>query len=193
VNEPETTTTIVTPYIEIERLPDKTEYELNEWYNLSGGEVRVGEIIDDGTNITDTGRTVSMTDSQLAVDSSAYRSWEEGTYIIKIGYRPNYDDKYHETVYTELKVTVGISEEEEYSLGDVDNNGIVNSADASMILAEYSRIATSKPMTFTEAQKKAADINNDGITDSTDASTILKYYAYISTHPKIPFEEFLQK
>ena len=192
VNEPETVETVVTPYIELVRLPDRTEYELNEWYDLSGGEVRIGEIINDGENTTDTGRTVSMTDSSVIIDSSAYMNWQEGTYKIKIGYKSDYNSTDYETVYTEFELTVGKSQPaEEYPLGDVNNDGKIDASDASMILFEYARYSTSKPLTFTDAQKKAADIDGNSIIDSNDASAILKYYSYISTHEKVPFEEFI--
>ncbi len=57
-------------------------------------------------------------------------------------------------------------------LGDVDFNGVVDSADSARILkaaAEYEAL--------TEEEKKAADVNRDGASDSSDASEILKYAA----------------
>lgn len=66
-------------------------------------------------------------------------------------------------------------------MGDIDGDGIVDSTDASLVLAEYSRHQTGKESTFTAEQKKNADTNKDGLIDSSDASRILAYYADIST------------
>lgn len=69
----------------------------------------------------------------------------------------------------------------ELLLGDVNGNGIVDSTDASDVLAEYSRIQTGAETEFTDDQNLVADVNGDGIIDSSDASKILAYYADIST------------
>lgn len=66
-------------------------------------------------------------------------------------------------------------------LGDIDNDGKVDSADASLALIEYARISTGQPSGLSAEQLTAADVNRDGKIDSTDASTILQFYTYIST------------
>ena len=66
-------------------------------------------------------------------------------------------------------------------LGDVNKDGKVDSADASLVLSEYGLIQTGGNLTFTDAQKKSADVNKDGKTDSSDASKILEYYGAVST------------
>ena len=66
-------------------------------------------------------------------------------------------------------------------LGDVNEDGMVDSSDASRVLQEYALIQTGGEPTFTEKQKLASDVNKDNSTDSTDASKILAYYAMIST------------
>ncbi len=78
-------------------------------------------------------------------------------------------------------------------LGDVDNDGAVNSSDASLVLAEYARIATGADAAFTSLQQYAADVNTDDAVDSSDASSILSYYAYIATGGSGTMEEFLTK
>lgn len=70
---------------------------------------------------------------------------------------------------------------DDYLLGDVNEDGKVDSADASLVLAEYGLIQTGGTLTFTGKQKKAADVNKDGKSDSSDASKILEYYGAIST------------
>lgn len=69
----------------------------------------------------------------------------------------------------------------EFLLGDVNNDGVVNSSDASEVLAEYALVSSGKTETFSQNQKKAGDFNNDGVMNSSDASEILSYYAQISS------------
>lgn len=62
--------------------------------------------------------------------------------------------------------------------GDVDDNGIVDPADAIMILQMYARAATiaDKSM-YTEHQIEAADVNADGTVTVDDAILVLTFYA----------------
>lgn len=66
-------------------------------------------------------------------------------------------------------------------LGNVNNDDKIDASDASLILSEYSAVATGNISVLSEEQRVAADINSDGIVDSNDASIILAYYAYSST------------
>ena len=82
---------------------------------------------------------------------------------------------------------------DEYSLGDVNNDGAVNSNDASLILSKYSSSATGGKNTFSEQEKIAADVDWNDRIDSSDASYILRYYAYISTQKKsVSMEEYMK-
>ncbi len=76
-------------------------------------------------------------------------------------------------------------------LGDTDGDGVINSSDASNVLAAYALIATGGQSPFTEEQTKAADVNKDGAVDSSDASSILAYYAYTATGGEGTLEDFL--
>lgn len=80
-----------------------------------------------------------------------------------------------------------------YSLGDVNDDGKIDSNDASAILKEYSLFSTRKDTTFTKAQKKSADINNDDFYDARDASTLLNYYGNISTVGNDTIKKYLLK
>ncbi|MDE5854491.1 MAG: hypothetical protein K2H19_05450 [Ruminococcus sp.] len=71
--------------------------------------------------------------------------------------------------------------ESDYVFGDINNDGLVNSSDASIVLAEYAALSTSSESTLNDSQKKAADINNDGMINAVDASFILAFYSYLST------------
>jgi hypothetical protein len=68
-----------------------------------------------------------------------------------------------------------------YKKGDVNNDGVVDSNDASMVLEEYAAASTGAAGKFGEREKIAGDINADGIIGSDDASAILGYYAAVST------------
>ena len=70
---------------------------------------------------------------------------------------------------------------QDYTLGDVNNDGHINAVDASSVLSYYAMISTNKNGDFDDKQKAAADVNNDGSINAVDASCILSYYAYVST------------
>ncbi len=78
-----------------------------------------------------------------------------------------------------------------YYFGDVNNDGSIDSTDASLILSEYALVATTGKSILSEEQKLAADVNFDNIVDASDASLILSYYSYTSTGGTEPFETFL--
>lgn len=70
---------------------------------------------------------------------------------------------------------VGILTDEpnnDYTLGDVNNDGKIDSSDATRVLLAYAGLVT-----LSETEEKAADVNGDGNIDSSDASRILLYYA----------------
>ncbi len=64
-----------------------------------------------------------------------------------------------------------------FLLGDVNDDGKIDSADASAVLAEYAASQTGGESTLS---KDAADVNDDGLVNSSDASAILEYYAKAS-------------
>jgi hypothetical protein len=63
-----------------------------------------------------------------------------------------------------------------YNLGDVNGNGIVDSADATYILVEYAK-ALVDGKDIKAAAMPAADTNKDGVVNSSDATLILVEYA----------------
>ena len=75
-------------------------------------------------------------------------------------------------------------------MGDVNNDGIVDSLDATNILIEYTGISTDGKSVLNDSQKKSADTNNDGLIDSVDASCVLVYYAYSSTGGVLSMEQW---
>jgi len=81
--------------------------------------------------------------------------------------------------------TEPVSTEPAVNYGDVNDDGAVDSLDASVILAHYASLSTgggNGEITGTAA--KAADIDADGKIDANDASAVLAYYAYLSTSDK---------
>lgn len=80
-----------------------------------------------------------------------------------------------------------------HELGDVDRNGSVTSADASLILKAYADISTGNASTLDDEQLFLANVNSDGAISSTDASLVLKYYSALSGSYKGSVEEFLQE
>ncbi len=80
-----------------------------------------------------------------------------------------------------------------YTLGDVNNDGVVDSADASEILSAYANLSIYGVSYISAAQELAADLNNDDTIDSTDASVIMEYYSYVSTGGTIPLTDYLKK
>lgn len=93
------------------------------------------------------------------------------------------------------KGSIRIIEDPPYPLGDVNNDKLIDSVDASLVLHEYAAISGGMATTFSDKrQNLAADVNNDGKIDSVDASAILAYYAYISgNNDKVSLEEFISK
>lgn len=74
-------------------------------------------------------------------------------------------------------ITVG--DEPEFTLGDVDQDGHVDPADASLILYANAQ-SVSGASVLTYAQTLAADVNRDGMIDPVDAAAILTYNAECS-------------
>ena len=66
--------------------------------------------------------------------------------------------------------------EPEYTLGDIDENDVIDIRDALDALR-----ASAKIVTLTERQIKAADVNRDGVVDVRDALLLLRYSAKLIT------------
>ncbi|MBR3919542.1 MAG: hypothetical protein IKJ59_12540, partial [Clostridia bacterium] len=77
-------------------------------------------------------------------------------------------------------------------LGDINNDGSIDSIDATLILSDYADLAVGKATSFNAEQAKAADVNGDGKYDSIDASLILAYYSHIQTGGTGTIENYLK-
>ncbi len=143
----------------------------------------------------------SVTDTELELGSSSYTenitipdldyepdSWTGYRYVVNVEQK-DADEAYDLTSRSEEAIEGGkmvVTEitfyiAETFVKGDVDEDGNINALDASMVLTEYAAIATQKPSTLTDNQKKAADVNEDGVIDALDASLILTYYSDLAT------------
>ena len=94
----------------------------------------------------------------------------DGTYYVYVGY-----DNGSGFAIAEGKFTVGnvTPPTPDYTKGDVNNDGAINSTDAVAIINNFVDAAT---YPFTDTQKLAADVSGDGAINSTDAVGIINYY-----------------
>lgn len=86
-----------------------------------------------------------------------------------------------------------VYENDSYALGDINGDKLIDSNDATGILAEYSALSIGGKGTFNENQKKSADIDKNNIIDSADSALILSYYSYTSTGGKLDMQSFLDE
>ncbi len=88
---------------------------------------------------------------------------------------------------------ISIIENQNYLLGDANNDKLVDSVDASMVLREYALLSSGKSSFTDPRQSIAADVNLDEKIDSVDASLILAFYANLSGDDAISdIAEFLK-
>ncbi len=78
------------------------------------------------------------------------------------------------------------------ALGDLDNDGEINTTDAALLLMDAATEGATGISNLNAAQKAAADVNGDGIRNATDASLILHYAAYLGTGGTDSLEDYLK-
>jgi len=110
------------------------------------------------------------------------------------------DDYLNNKTYSDTSKIININkileeeeskEEAKSNLGDVNEDGTVDSSDASKVLAAYASVATGGSLGLTETQELNADVNMDGAVDSSDASSILGFYAFTATGGKGTMAEYM--
>ncbi|MDE5758043.1 MAG: dockerin type I repeat-containing protein, partial [Allobaculum sp.] len=84
------------------------------------------------------------------------------------------------------------SAEENYYLGDINQDGAVNASDASDILVEAALRGIGLVSEFSAEQESAADLNKDGKIDASDASYVLSYAAEAGSGFSLTVNEFMQ-
>ncbi|MDE6427180.1 MAG: hypothetical protein K2K89_13745 [Ruminococcus sp.] len=78
------------------------------------------------------------------------------------------------------------------SLGDTNNDNIIDSVDSSFILEKYADLSTGAENSLDETQQKICDINQDGQIDAIDATYVLVYYATSSTTGNAVWENIIE-
>ncbi|PWJ11794.1 dockerin type I domain-containing protein [Ruminococcus flavefaciens] len=106
-------------------------------------------------------------------------------YNVPDEYKKPYTEAFSFNGYGEHKDIV-IELEPAYTMGDINDDGAVDSVDASAVLSYYAKISTDKEGGFDDRQRKAADVDRNSVIDAIDASNILAYYAYLSTVKEEP-------
>ncbi len=76
-------------------------------------------------------------------------------------------------------------------LGDVDEDGDIDAADASAILVAAANMGSGIESGLTNSQTLAGDIDGDGELSATDASYLLMYCAEIGAGADISLEDYL--
>lgn len=151
----------------IHALPDKRVYSVGEELDLTGGMYSIKKYAGTESEMT-IREPIAMTESSLP-NTDAFDSTTPGTYPIVLSYT-YYDGSWDIYVFY-VVVREGTAE-----TGDIDGNGTIDIADATMVLQYYA--CTAVGMIFeTPINVETADVDrNDEITIS-DATYILTYYA----------------
>ncbi|MBQ9111790.1 MAG: glycoside hydrolase family 5 protein [Oscillospiraceae bacterium] len=76
-------------------------------------------------------------------------------------------------------------------LGDVNQDGTINAADAATILTAAAAVGSGAASGLTAAQETAADVDRDSDFDAADAAVVLQYAAELGTGSTMTLEEFL--
>ncbi len=151
---------------------------------------------------------ITVTDSKFDLstlptgfDVSKASEWTNGTVegniltvedITKeITYKYDCGNEHSETFTLVPTKSAETPEKPPVSFGDVNNDGTIDSIDASSVLAHYAAVSTGGKSSFSAEQIKAADVNKDEKSDSIDASLILAYYAHTSTGGTGTIEDYL--
>ncbi len=134
-----------------------------------------GETVD--IAYTDCGAdSLNIENDGVSLRKNIYNVWQSPNVsdIASTGYAMNAGD------YITVTFTVtglGDSPFSEVAYGDVDFDGSIAIADATMILTEYAGTAAGFAATFDDAMFTAGDVDGDGNIAIADATAILGYYA----------------
>lgn len=173
--------------IQILKFPNKTEYQIGEELDLTGGffcggyttvylgKTKHGDFVNaDLAEYVDRGT--------LKLDDSEFDNTKPGTYMIHIKY---YDD------VDSFKVTVKEAAPT-IPLGNLNGDDAINANDAAILLAAAAASGAGGDSGLTEEQIKAADLNADDNFDAIDAAIILQYAAYAGTGGKDSIQDFIK-
>lgn len=138
--------------------------------NLEIGDIILGSYHYAIGSNTSTAMTLSIND-----DGTTIFKRQNGSYLYGLGIYNNSSSSYSSASWYPLnssnKSQQWYLEAVEYKKGDVNRDGILSYADASLVLTIYSHLATGND-TSNNLDKYLADYNNDGYVDAVDASAI---------------------
>ena len=77
------------------------------------------------------------------------------------------------------------------TLGDLNDDTLIDATDAAMILVAAAQIGADLDSGLTDDQMAAADVNEDGKMDAVDAALILQFAAYAGTGGTLSLTEFI--
>ena len=80
-----------------------------------------------------------------------------------------------------------------YALGDLNEDGYVNSSDASLALNDYASFSAGNGHILEDILLVAGDANFDGVLNAFDSSLILSYYAYTSSGNNESFPSYANR
>lgn len=109
----------------------------------------------------------------------------------------DYQDQHYAKVHTVAKdgkpatdfiprtqsINIIITDDSEFTLGDINLDSVIDASDASLALKEYASLQATGNTTFTALETKTADVNADGAVNADDASLILGFYSHQQTAP----------
>ena len=166
---------------ELVSAPYKKVYEVGEPFDINGAKVGDRVYFNNGEGYKeDYGYFVREANcGEYEIDASQFDSTKSGVYTIYVTKNVNCHG-YKAVKTVSFDVTVNVPD---YTLGDVNFDGIVDSRDGSAVLKEYAERSANggAPFGNNNLQKVASDINHDSMVDGRDASFILAYYAQTST------------
>ena len=160
--------------LEIIRAPDKTVYRVGEKFDPTGMVVTATYVNGKTRDVTryvswfQEGLTAQDGSFTLSFEHVMYHNREEGTQMLS--------GVATKTPYVTLSLTIT-----DETLGDVNDDGVVDRKDAQQILDYEAKLVTQ------EMNLVTADVSGDGVVDSNDAVLILQYLA--GKIEKFPIED----
>ena len=164
----------------VERACDVSKYE--RYMNID-------EIITDIESISQTNRTPLYIAAAVLVTAGIITA-----VAVSSGSDNPATEKSAEIVSEELKQPDESDESDGLNIkfGDINNDGKIDTSDASQLLSVYS-IASTSGRKLSDVEMAVYDINADGVVNSSDAGFILEYYSLKSTNKVDSFKDFINE
>ncbi len=176
------------------------KFTLDYCYDFHDVPIESGSTAQGGGGFSDSGVAANLTEYYLEalqppLGEIVLTQVPAGTYTLTY---ENLPDGYEAPKTTTLTVTD--SQEVQYLqlvlekaslLGDVDENGTVNAADAALLLKAASLVGSGGASGLNADQEKSADVNGDGVYNASDAALILQYAAYVGSGGTMTLEAYL--